>query len=91
MFDKKYTYSEGVGTGHSAKITLKKYTGSAIIAIGDAIYHFSNGFLNPIKTNSNISFSLGSDYKTITINNKSGNNYYLSVLSFGIDFTVSIN
>jgi len=73
----------------SVMFTFSSYSTSAIIFAASAnnngaLYVFSNGYLAPIKTASNITFTLSSDYITITVSNTSGGPIHVGCVSAGL-------
>ena len=70
-----------LAAGESAAFTFSNYQTAALIfcAAGDtnaALYIFSNGYLAPVTTDSNVTVTLSQDYKTITVTNASTSRIY---------------
>lgn len=75
-----------LSNNNSVMFTFSSYSTSAIIFAASAnnngaLYVYSNGYLAPIKTASDITFTLSSDYKTITVSNTTGAPIHVGCIS----------
>ena len=83
-----------MSAGQSKTIAFSNYVNTALLfsatsGADGCLYVFSNGYLLPVKTSTYIAFSLGADYKTITVTNNSSTNIDVGCISTLSDITVS--
>ena len=77
-----------LASNSSVSITVDNYDTAMIIFLATnntntALYVFSNGYLAPVKSAENVTVTLSSNYKTITITNDTGTAFHVGCISAG--------